>query len=75
MIPKRRAKASKTEEERRKKLNLRELLDELIGHVRGVANRSHEMTQEELEYAQERLEWLADEIWATALRDEDSQNL
>ncbi len=58
--------------ERRRNLTLRELLDELLLHVRAVARRSPTMSPQELEYAQQRLEWLADEIWRSATSGEDS---
>ncbi len=50
-------------EERRRDATLRELLDELIQHVRNVSANAKVMPQTELDYAQDRLEWLADEIW------------
>ena len=56
----------KAASERRADLTLRELLDEMIAHVRDVARRAPEMTQAARDYAQERLEWLADEIWESA---------
>lgn len=52
--------------ERRSNEVLRELLGDLLEHTRAVARRSREMTPDELEYAQQRLEWLADEIWRVA---------
>ena len=52
--------------ERRHKHSLREILDELVLHARDVAQRAGTMTPEELEQAQERLEWLADEVWREA---------
>lgn len=55
MTPRR---SSKKHDERR-----RDLLDELVEHVRSVAQSAAVMPREELEYAQDRLEWLADEIW------------
>jgi predicted nuclease with TOPRIM domain len=51
--------------ERRRQTELREVLDELLDHVRELANRARDMESSELEFAQERLEWLADEIWRT----------
>jgi hypothetical protein len=57
--------------ERRSNRDLRELLDEMIGHVRDLARRSPTLTAAELEYAQQRLEWLADEIWDSATRHRD----
>jgi hypothetical protein len=45
---------------------LREILEELVDHARDVAQRAPAMSPEELEQAQERLEWLADEVWRVA---------
>ena len=59
---KRRTRTPKPDE-RRANLDLREVLDELTVHVRMIARTVTTMTQEELEYAQQRLEWLADEVW------------
>jgi hypothetical protein len=56
--------------ERRSNLTLREALDELVQHVRVVARTMSTMTPHEVEYAQERLEWLADELWRIALEGE-----
>lgn len=53
-------------EDRREKLELRELLDELLELVRRLAANSDKMSPEQLAYTQERLEWLADEIWNAA---------
>jgi hypothetical protein len=53
--------------ERRHNRPLREVLDELLEHARGITRRAREMTPAELEYAQQRLEWLADEVWRVAL--------
>jgi hypothetical protein len=52
--------------ERRGNETLRELLDDLLEHTRSVVRRAREMTPEEREYAQQRLEWLADEVWRVA---------
>jgi hypothetical protein len=59
---------AETGRERRTNAELRELLDEMIVHVRDLARRAAELNAPELEYAQERLEWLADEIWDTVIR-------
>ncbi len=58
---------SKKHDERRRNLLLRDLLDELVEHVRNVTQSAPVMPLEELEYAQDRLEWLADEIWQTVM--------
>lgn len=58
--------------ERRANRALREVLDELVDHVRYVARNVRTMSKQDLEYAEERLEWLADEVWRAALeRGED----
>ena len=49
--------------ERRRNRPLREVLDELLAHTREIARRAKTMTPVELDYAQQRLEWLADEVW------------
>ncbi|HWC72327.1 MAG TPA: hypothetical protein VG454_00220 [Gemmatimonadales bacterium] len=41
-------------------------MDELLAHAREIARRSKTMTHAELDYAQQRLEWLADEVWRVA---------
>ena len=52
--------------ERRSNRPLREVLDDLLAHARDIARRAKAMTPAELDYAQQRLEWLADEVWRTA---------
>jgi hypothetical protein len=59
--------------ERRSNLTLREALDELVQHVRVVARTMNTMTPDEVDYAQERLEWLADELWRIALEREPEE--
>ena len=49
--------------ERRRNRPLREVLDDLLTHARDIARRAKAMTPAELDYAQQRLEWLADEVW------------
>ena len=56
--------------ERRLKRSLREALDDLVGHTRDVARRAETMTAAELDYAQQRLQWLADEVWRAATGNE-----
>ncbi len=63
----------KKQDERRSNLALRELLDELIQHVRNVAANARVMPQAELEYAQDRLEWLADEIWQKVIEPRNAE--
>lgn len=53
-------------QERRVNRPLREVLDELLGHAREIARRAKSMSPAELDYAQQRLEWLADEVWRVA---------
>lgn len=53
--------------ERRHNRPLREVLDELLEHARAIARGAKEMTPDEMDYAQQRLEWLADEVWRAAL--------
>lgn len=55
-----------TPTERRVNQSLREVLDDLLGHAREIARRAKTMTPAELDYAQQRLEWLADEVWRVA---------
>lgn len=62
-----------SDDDRRSNLALRELLDELLTHVRDLARRGRQLPPQDLEYAQERLEWLADEIWRAALRGDDPE--
>jgi len=52
--------------ERRRNRPLREVLDDLLGHARDITRRAKQMTPAELNYAQQRLEWLADEVWLAA---------
>ncbi|HXI64494.1 MAG TPA: hypothetical protein VNH14_08315 [Gemmatimonadales bacterium] len=37
-----------------------------MAHTREIARRAKRMTPAELDYAQQRLEWLADEVWRVA---------
>jgi hypothetical protein len=52
--------------ERRINRSLREALDDLVGHTRDLARRVHTLSPAELDYAQQRLQWLADEVWRAA---------
>ena len=52
--------------ERRRNRTLRDALDDLLTHAREIARRAKSMTPAELDYAQQRLEWLADEVWRAA---------
>lgn len=53
--------------ERRANRELREVLDELVEHVRYVARNIRTMPKDDITYAEERLEWLADEVWRAAI--------
>lgn len=57
---------AKPKVERRQNRPLREVLDDLLEHARSIARRAKGMTPEEVNYAQQRLEWLADEVWRVA---------
>ena len=59
MSPKRKSEVV----ERRRNRPLREVLDEFLEHARELTRRGRDMTPVELDYAQQRLEWLADEVW------------
>ena len=52
--------------ERRSNRPLREVLDEFLEHTRMLVRRARDLSPAELEYAQQRLEWLADEVWRVA---------
>jgi hypothetical protein len=58
--------AKKKPPERRRNRPLREVLDDLLSHTREIVRRTKAMTPAELDYAQQRLEWLADEVWRVA---------
>jgi hypothetical protein len=53
--------------ERRNNRVLREVLDELVEHVRYVTRNTKTLSKQDLAYAEERLEWLAEEVWRAAL--------
>jgi len=57
---------SQERDERRANRELRDVLDELVEHVRYVARNVGSLSRQDLEYAEERLEWLADEVWRAA---------
>ena len=57
---------SQEKDDRRANRELREVLDELVEHVRYVARNVGSLSRQDLEYAEERLEWLADEVWRAA---------
>ncbi|NIN72647.1 MAG: hypothetical protein GTO46_12140 [Gemmatimonadetes bacterium] len=53
--------------ERRHNLELRERLDQIMDLARHLYREASQMSQEELEQARERIEWLAQEIWEAAV--------
>lgn len=53
--------------DRRRNFELRERLDELLDLVRHLSRESSAMSQEELDEARLRIEWLAEEIWGAAV--------
>lgn len=53
--------------ERRRNLELRERLDEIVQLARTLSRSGDEMSEAELEKALDRIEWLADEVWRSAL--------
>jgi ubiquinone biosynthesis protein COQ9 len=54
-------------EERRWNLELRARLDEIREIARHLSRHAAEMTEAELQAQQERIEWLAEEIWRAAV--------
>lgn len=52
--------------ERRQNQPLRELLDEMIALARRLSSDGASLSPAELDYAHERMEWLAEEIWEQA---------
>jgi len=58
--------------ERRANRELREVLNELVDHVRYVARNVRTMPRQDIEYAEERLEWLAEEVWRAAIEGRES---
>ncbi len=58
--------------DRREKIILREVVDDFIAHVREVSGRGGEMSPEEIQHAQQRMQWLADEVWRLALEGGDT---
>ena len=57
--------------ERRANRELREVLDELVEHVRNVTRNAKTLSSQDLEYAEQRLEWLAEEVWRVALESQE----
>jgi len=59
--------------ERRHNLPLREALDDLVDHVRWISRHVGSLTSDEIGYAQQRLEWMADEVWRLAVEEPDGE--
>ncbi len=59
-------------DERRHNLALRELVQDLLIHVRDLAQKARTMSDQDLDYSQQRLEWLADEVWRAVTEMEES---
>lgn len=57
--------------ERRNNRALREVLDDLVAHVRNIARNVTTFSPDEMQHAQDRLEWLADEVWRAAVEGDD----
>ena len=54
-------------DDRRKNLELRERLDEIVALARVLTQQGPDMSREELDEARLRIEWLAEEIWGAAV--------
>lgn len=74
MSPRSRPPSGK-DDERRHHLHLREAVEELLQHIRGTVNAARGMSDAELEYAQQRLEWLADEVWRACLAETGGEDV
>ena len=73
MSPAKKRAGPRVQPERRRRTALREAVQDLLQHVRGIADGARTMTDDERSYAEERLEWLADEVWRTMTELEDGQ--
>ncbi len=49
---------------------LREVVNDLVEHVRWLSSALPQLSGEELDHAQQRLEWLADEVWRLTVETE-----
>ncbi len=58
--------AAPKDDDRRHNHELRERLDELMAMARKLSQQRDNLSQEELQEARERIEWLAGEIWGAA---------
>jgi Lon protease-like protein len=54
-------------DERRWNLELRQRLDEIMEIARHLSQHASEMSEDELQSHRDRIEWLADEIWESAV--------
>jgi hypothetical protein len=70
MTPSSKKPAAEGQPERRRQPELREVIQELLDHIRDLAGRARSLSEMELEYSQQRLEWLSDEVWRTLLEKE-----
>ena len=61
-----RTRSPRSHAERRQNASLRDALDDLLAPARELSRRAKAMSPVELDYAQQRLEWLADEVWRLA---------
>jgi hypothetical protein len=59
--------------DRRSNHELREVLNDLMEHVREISQKRGDMGTEEIDYAQQRLEWLADEAWRLAAEEQGEE--
>ena len=53
--------------ERRRNAELRERLDEMVDLARHLCREAANMSAGELEEARQRIEWLAEQVWETAV--------
>ncbi len=58
--------------ERRQRGHLREVFQELLEHVRRLSHEARTMSDDDLDEAQRRLEWLADEVWRALTESENA---
>ena len=70
MNPKKKKHEPGVAPERRRQVELREVIQDLLDHIRDLAGTARSLSEMELEYSQQRLEWLADEVWRTVLESE-----
>ena len=73
MTPAKKRASSRNQPERRQRTALREAVQDLLQHVRSIADGARTMSDDERSYAEERLEWLADEVWRTMTELEEGE--